>query len=278
MVRQELEISVASLLHRPVCCSSRREVVVDIAAIPVLKAGLSPSRRQRVPDRQRRLFSCIGKRVMNERLTEEQKAMVEANMRLVHFVVKRLWSLAWFRRYCMGDYSEAFQEGCHYLIKAVLYFDPTRDVAFSTYVTKVIYLELCRKARCNITCIRVPNNAVEAANGKSWASLNPEYIEKAKRATREVINVSSCRHMEDRQYSPARMERDVDRSFASVRVSKLLPMLEPRQREIVRRRVGMAGPAETLEEIGNSLGLSKERVRQVEHDAHDRMRMAVEEF
>jgi RNA polymerase primary sigma factor len=55
--------------------------------------------------------------------------------------------------------------------------------------------------------------------------------------------------------------------------------LDERERHIIRNRFGLLGGKElTLEEIGKSLGLSRERVRQLEREAKDKIRDSLERF
>ena len=53
-------------------------------------------------------------------------------------------------------------------------------------------------------------------------------------------------------------------------------VLEPRECEIIQKRFGFDGPAQTLQEIGDTLQLSRERVRQVEEKALEKLRKALE--
>jgi len=55
-------------------------------------------------------------------------------------------------------------------------------------------------------------------------------------------------------------------------VQELLSQLPPREQQILRLRFGLDGEAKTLEEIGGMLGLTRERVRQIEKQAKDRLR------
>ena len=67
-------------------------------------------------------------------------------------------------------------------------------------------------------------------------------------------------------------------------MDRLLSMLNDRQRQILRLRFGMAdGTCYSLDQIGNLLGISKERVRQVEKQAMDKLKklgadMGLEDF
>jgi RNA polymerase primary sigma factor len=58
-------------------------------------------------------------------------------------------------------------------------------------------------------------------------------------------------------------------------VQQLLSQLPPRQEQILRLRFGMDGHPQTLEEIGGVLGLTRERVRQIEKQAKDSLRQRV---
>ena len=65
---------------------------------------------------------------------------------------------------------------------------------------------------------------------------------------------------------------------ASVKVNRLLDMLEPREREIIRLRAGLENGADgmTLEKIGEKLGITKERVRQLNVRAMKKLRAVVD--
>ena len=68
-------------------------------------------------------------------------------------------------------------------------------------------------------------------------------------------------------------ERAIDDGRLSAAVHQLLSRLEPRERQIVGWRFGLSGDRqETLDEIGRRLGLSRERVRQIESGALARLR------
>ena len=69
-------------------------------------------------------------------LTPEQSAMVEKNMALVTYSIKKY--LSNLNLPSSVDYNDIFQEGYIGLCKAVLNFDESRNVAFSTYATKCI--------------------------------------------------------------------------------------------------------------------------------------------
>jgi RNA polymerase sigma factor (sigma-70 family) len=68
------------------------------------------------------------------------------------------------------------------------------------------------------------------------------------------------------------IESIVVQSATVAQVRRLLAQLPPREREIVARRYGVGGTPETLESIGRSLNLTRERVRQIQVKAERRLR------
>lgn len=76
---------------------------------------------------------------MREPLNEEQKALVEANLPLVTFVIKKYVHRLAYR---MDDYDDLFQIGAIGLVQAVADFDPSRGYKFSSFAVKVILNEV----------------------------------------------------------------------------------------------------------------------------------------
>ena len=68
------------------------------------------------------------------------------------------------------------------------------------------------------------------------------------------------------------VEENLHRSSLSQKVNEILDELTPRESEILKLRYGFDGDPMTLEEIGNKLGLSRERIRQIEKKAKNKLR------
>ena len=75
----------------------------------------------------------------------------------------------------------------------------------------------------------------------------------------------------------ARSDQEVDRGQLQQRVADLLDTLPSRDRSILHARFGAAGETQTLQEVAARLGLSRERVRQLEQRALGRLAVAARE-
>ena len=169
--------------------------------------------------------------------------IVQANMRLVISIVKKHVTPQY-------SFDELLSDGIDTLIQAVDKFDFDRGFRFSTYA----YRSITRRAYRQI-----------AARQKD-----------ASRFTHAVDEAATC-HPEDsdrRLVSPAAWEQ------LREMLDKMLSRLDRRERFIVRRRYGMgrSQKAATFQSMANKLGVSKERVRQLENRAVGKLRTMAEEM
>jgi RNA polymerase primary sigma factor len=175
-----------------------------------------------------------------ERLQAEAQELrnhiVESNLRLVFAVVKR-------RLRPGHDRSERVSDGQFALLLAADRFDCTRGTRFSTYATWAIFNELARydrrerRHRCN----------------RRFAPVQESFTASGTAGAKHEL-------AEDQGRRRAVVERWLDR-------------LDGRERRILASRHGIGGgPERTLKEIGRDLGISKERVRQLEGRAQDKLR------
>lgn len=184
---------------------------------------------------QVRLMDQIERLHMEGVTTKNQ--IIQANLRLVVSIMKR------YVTENDGTF-ELISEGNVSLMRAVEKFDYTRGFRFSTYASWAI-----RK-----------NNAREFTN-------------QIKRRIRfqtshdEVLADCPQEHFDPVQAERAQRER-------AVRVAKVLARLDTRDRRIIEGRFGLAGNQEskTLKEVGAEMGVSKERIRQLEARAMQRLR------
>lgn len=72
--------------------------------------------------------------------------------------------------------------------------------------------------------------------------------------------------------APARAHDIVDREDLRIAIDQVLETISARQRDIIRQRYGLDGDQRTLEEIGIELGLTRERIRQIQHRAIGRLK------
>ena len=203
---------------------------------------------------------------------------------------------------------DMIQEGSIGLITAAKKFDYTRNVRFSTYATKWIRQGVARCVMEHNAMIRVPHYTAERMNKVLRAKhmllqttgQEPELEEVAEACDMEPEKVQQLLNLvpqvcsldapvgeagedqlqiliEDLQ-APQPEEALVRRELEDT-MQLLLSMLTDRQQQVLRMRYGMAdGTAQSLQQIANTLGISKERARQIEKEAMDKLKKMGADF
>lgn len=222
---------------------------------------------------------------LESRLRDAFTRMVQSNLRLVVSISKHHLN----RGLSLAD---LIQEGNIGLMKAITRFDPNRDLRFSTYATWWIRQAIYRAIEMKGRTIRMPVHMFGALNRyrrvmHRWAGeLSPERIVEKGR-----LSQGQWRVLQNLIEEPLSLEvpaRDGDarlidllpdrksvspseaatRKELSEKLRKALKMLPPREEGILKQRFGIDhGRPYTLDEIGRQLGLSRERVRQIEKKA-----------
>ena len=209
---------------------------------------------------------------------------------------------------------DLIQEGSIGLLVATRKFDYTLDFRFSTYATKWIRHNVTRYLLNHGQMIRVPVHtaermkkilAVKAALTQENGGLEPTEEEIAEKCDIPVEKGRQLLQMYPETCSldaPAgeddggtlgllvedlqalQPQEELVRAELNRMMEQLMGMLKPRQQQVLRLRFGMEdGTDHSLEEIGTMLGISKERARQIERQAMEKLLklgsgMGLEEF
>ena len=226
-----------------------------------------------------------------------KREMIEANLRLVIKFAKKSSNRG------LGlDFSDLVQDGNIGLMKAVDKFDYRLGNKFSTYATNWIQQAILRSIADQARTIRIPVHMIDNIHKIQRASrqfmhkygrqptaeelskiiyLPVEKIHKAMKVNLRPISLEAPVGTED---DSSRMEIIADETaknpFTSAAqknlrkiVTQILSELDPKEETVLRQRFGMStNKTSTLEEVGEYIGVTRERIRQIEQKALQKLK------
>ena len=216
--------------------------VADLAAVKILS-----KEEERVAYIKYRDTGCV----------DSKRRLIESNLRLV-------FSIA--RNYTKDNSEEMLENlisaGNEGLIKALDKYDPTKGAKFSTYCGSWVLMYIRKYVLEDMQLIRAPSSVRRRAR-----------MADAKRHAIPRVSSSIFFQLEDTTNTPAEdlESRDLEETVR-VFLKEAISWLPPREGKIVSHYYGVTAPRQSLQQLGDQLNLSSERIRQLRNKAELKLR------
>jgi RNA polymerase primary sigma factor len=230
---------------------------------------------------------------------EALKRLVESNLRFVVHYAKRYRGIGL-------SYMDLIHEGSLGLMEAAKRFDPERNVKFISYavwwVRQAIFHALSEHTRVFRLPQKLSGQVSRVTNAREKlraelermptteelaerTALSPEAVQQLLMAAGDDVSLSAAVGDEGNlelgdtleQETVPSVELEMIRTSFERRIQSMVGDLDEKEREVIKMRFGLDGEEpKTLQEIGESMGLSRERIRQIESRAKEKLRRSRE--
>lgn len=188
--------------------------------------------------------------------------LIEGNLRFVIKIAKEYQNQGM-------EFNDLVAEGNVGLLKAIEYFDWTKNIRFISYAVWWIRQSIIQSLNENSRTIRLPVNVVQKVVKNEYEGQIPTTIDIDSAISDEGLTLIDLLVNKNAD-NPEKVFDTSD--ILKEKLSNLLNILDEREKIIIQEYFGLNGSSRTLEDIGYDFDLTKERVRQIKEKALKKVR------